>query len=101
MNGSSFKHENTPEGRLAAIVVMVAAKMEDEFARTGTGPSKPDIADLREILRPFVQREIIHARLDEASHSLDQKAERRAHLIRQFYVYEAQIPKELRKELLL
>jgi hypothetical protein len=100
VNGK-FNHEDTPEGRLAAIVVMVASKMEDNFLKTGAGPSKPDVADLREILRPFVQREIIHARLDEATQSLDQKAERRAHLIRQFYIYEAQIPKELRKELSL
>lgn len=95
MNGR-FAHEDSPEGRLAAIAVMVATKIEDTYTKTGRGPRKPDVADLREALRPFVQRELIKARLDEAERALDMKAERRADLIRQLYVYEAQIPKELR-----
>jgi len=95
MNGR-FAHEETPEGRLAAIAVMVAAKVSDEYARTGIGPQVPDVADLREALRPFVLRELIRARLDEAERVSGARAERRADLVRQLYVIEAQIPKELR-----
>jgi hypothetical protein len=95
MNGR-FAHEDTPEGRLAVVAVMLADKMEKTYQETGKGPQRPDVADLREVLRPFVQCEIIKARIDESSRTVDMKVKRRADLVRALYVLEAQIPKELR-----
>jgi hypothetical protein len=95
VNGK-LNHEDTPEGQLAAVAVLLATRMKDNHIKNGNGPSEPDVADLKEVLRPFVHRLLIKARLDESERIIDFKLERRADLIRQLYILEAQIPKELR-----
>lgn len=58
MNGR-VEENKTPEGRLAAVVISILKKKkEDEWW-------KLDYADFAAALAPFVQREIINARLDE------------------------------------
>lgn len=52
-------HEPTPEGRLAAVVLSVAIQMRDHEK------TEPDYADYEECLRPFLQRELILARMQE------------------------------------
>lgn len=57
-------HEETPEGRLAAVAVSLMYHMETSKQRL------PDYADFREAMRPFIKRELLNARLDEANMSL-------------------------------
>jgi hypothetical protein len=65
MNGR-IQDEETPEGRLAAVAHSLAIQMQKCFAEKCFGPSQPDFADYREALRPFVKRELIMVRIDEA-----------------------------------
>jgi hypothetical protein len=51
--------EETPEGRLAAAAITAMHHIRDRTRHD------PDVADLRELLRPFVHRELIHARMQE------------------------------------
>lgn len=51
--------EPTPEGRLAAVSFSVAIQMRDHEKK------EADYADYRDCMRPFVQRELILARLEE------------------------------------
>lgn len=59
MNGR-VHHDETPEGRIAAVTKSLCLQFERKFHR------EPDYADFRDVLRPFVQREILNARVDEA-----------------------------------
>jgi hypothetical protein len=59
MNGR-VHHDDTPEGRLAAVARSLAIQMEEKLNR------EPDYADYRDALRPFVRRELLNARIDEA-----------------------------------
>jgi len=43
--------------------------MYDRHHKTKVGPSEPDFADFREALRPYVQRELLVARIEEARRS--------------------------------
>ena len=61
MNGR-IKSEASQEGRLAAVARSVALRMKD--GKQGD----PDYADLRDALRPYVMREILLARIEEARH---------------------------------
>lgn len=65
MNGRT-QNENTPEGRLAGVARSLVIKMEDRHNKSRVGPREPDYADFREALRPYVQRELLLARIDEA-----------------------------------
>jgi hypothetical protein len=65
MNGRASS-EDTPEGRLAAVARSLAMKMETQFNKTGQGPAVPDYADYRRALAPFLRRELLLARIDEA-----------------------------------
>lgn len=56
--------EDTPEGRIAAAAFMILDEIIVRFARSGTGPARPDRADFRDGLALYVQREIIQAKLD-------------------------------------
>lgn len=58
MNGR-ISDSPTPEGRLAAVVIsrLKETKEEDLY--------KLDYADFEEALRPFLQRELIHVRIEE------------------------------------
>jgi hypothetical protein len=85
-------NEDTPEGRLAAVAVLVATKFEDRYHQTGHGPRAPDVADLREVLRPYVQEIILRARLDEFEKITGGKATRRSELVRMIYLCQLQMP---------
>lgn len=58
MNGR-IDSEATPEGRLAAVARSLALRLAKD-------KREPDYADYRDALRPFVQRELILARIEEA-----------------------------------
>jgi hypothetical protein len=60
MNGRMHDCDESPEGRIAAVVRSLCIQMEKKRKR------EPDYADFREVLRPFVQRELLNARIDEA-----------------------------------
>lgn len=60
MNGRVHSQDETPEGRIAAVARSLCVQMGEKLKRT------PDYADFREALRPFIQREILRARIDEA-----------------------------------
>jgi hypothetical protein len=62
--------EDTAEGRLAAVARSLAVEIEERHTRTGSGPAEPDYADYREALRPYILRELLLARIDEARKSL-------------------------------
>ncbi len=59
MNGR-VHHDDTPEGRIAAVARSLCIQMEKKSSR------EPDYADFRDVLRPFLQRELLNARIDEA-----------------------------------
>lgn len=58
MNGR-IEYEATPEGRLAAVAKIT-------LLRAAEAKRQPDYADFRDALRPFVERELILARIEEA-----------------------------------
>ena len=62
MSNGRITTEASPEGRLAAVARTLAMKMKD--GQRGD----PDYADFRDALRPYVQREILLARITEARH---------------------------------
>jgi hypothetical protein len=95
MNGR-FMHEETPEGRLAAIAVWITTEFSDRYAKTGKGPEKPDVADLREAMRPYVHRELLKARIDEFERLGELRGKRRSALIQELYEWEMKIPSEHR-----
>jgi len=59
MNGR-VHHDETPEGRIAAVARSLCVQMKQKLKR------EPDYADFRDVLRPFLQRELLNARIDEA-----------------------------------
>ncbi len=65
MNGRVHE-DQTPEGRLAAVARSLAIKMSDRYQKTGFGPREPDYADFREVFRPYIHRELILAKIEEA-----------------------------------
>ncbi|MGH9744735.1 MAG: hypothetical protein ACRD59_01325 [Candidatus Acidiferrales bacterium] len=65
MNGR-INHEDTPWGRLAAVARSLCLQMDKKHRATKRGPSQPDYADFREVFRPFIERELLRARIDEA-----------------------------------
>jgi hypothetical protein len=62
-------HDETPEGRLAAVCRSLMTQMDTRYRKTGVGPAEPDYADFRDALRPYVQRELLLARIEEARKS--------------------------------
>jgi hypothetical protein len=66
MNGRNHNVDETPEGRIAAVARSLAMKMEADFEKTGQGPRDPDYADYRRALAPYLRRELLLARIDEA-----------------------------------
>jgi hypothetical protein len=50
----------TPEERIAAVAQSLCVQMRDKEKR------EPDYADFRDVLRPFIQKEILIARIAEA-----------------------------------
>jgi hypothetical protein len=59
MNGR-VHHEDTPEGRIAAVAKSLCIQMDKKLKR------EPDYADFRDVLRPFIKKEILNARIEEA-----------------------------------
>jgi|SRR6267378_2939521 len=66
MNGRTHHEELTPEGRLAIVVRALVLKLAEQHRNTRVGPREPDYSDFREALRPYVRRELLFARIDEA-----------------------------------
>jgi hypothetical protein len=66
MNGRTTNYEDTPEGRIASVARSLAMKMEAHFEKTGEGPRDPDYADYRRAIAPYLRRELLLARIDEA-----------------------------------
>lgn len=66
MNGRTHHQELTPEGRLAVVVRSLVLKLQEQHRMTGVGPREPDYSDFRDALRPYVRRELLFARIDEA-----------------------------------
>jgi len=66
MSNGRIDREESPAGRIAAVARSLCLHFEAERRRTGVGPSEPDYADFRDVLRPFIERELILARIDEA-----------------------------------
>ena len=58
MNGR-INHDDTPEGRIAAVARSLCIQMQKD-------KREPDYADFRDALRPFLKRELLNARIDEA-----------------------------------
>lgn len=69
MNGR-IEHEDTPEGRIAAVAKSLCIQMADKRRDERRALTEPDYADFRDVLRPFIQREILTARIDEARKTL-------------------------------
>jgi len=73
MNGR-IDGEKTPEGRLAAVAMSVILQMqlralEDAACRSCgriAALRQPDYADFRDAMRPFIERELLLARINEA-----------------------------------
>jgi hypothetical protein len=66
MNGRTTNIEDTPEARIAAVARSLAMKMQAHFEKTGQGPRDPDYADYRRAIGPYLHRELLLARIDEA-----------------------------------
>jgi hypothetical protein len=94
MNGR-VNADSTPEGRLAAVARSLMIQMENNFRGTHVGPSEPDYADFREALRPYVQRELLLARIDEARRAFGLiLTERMKQLTAEFIAVQQEIPQE-------
>lgn len=65
MNGR-INQEETPEGRLAAVVKTLLLEMRRKFGHRLPEYREPDYADIREAIKPFLDREICAAKLKEA-----------------------------------
>jgi hypothetical protein len=65
VNGRILQEE-TPEGRLAAVVKTLFLEMRRKFANRLPEYREPDYADIRDTIKPFLDREICAARLKEA-----------------------------------
>lgn len=65
MNGR-IEREPTPEGRLAAVAKTIMLRAVEEKREC-------DYADFRDALRPFVERELVLARIDEARKSAGER----------------------------
>ena len=66
MNGPRYEASETVEGRLAAVVKELLYNIEDRNRREKRHDIV-DYADIREALRPYVQKEIVHARIQEVT----------------------------------
>jgi len=64
MNGPRYEGSDTIEGRLAAVVMALVRSFEDRNLREGRSEIL-DYADVATALRPYVQKEIVHARIEE------------------------------------
>lgn len=70
MNGRVVR-EPSPEGRLAAVARTLTIRLRERG-------KEPDYADYRDAFRPFIRRELILARIEEARHDMGQALTARA-----------------------
>jgi hypothetical protein len=61
--------EHTPERRIAAALMTHFVKVQRRYRQTRTGPSEVDIADTAEFISPYLQKELLAARLEECTRS--------------------------------
>lgn len=61
MNGRIHEEEVTPEERIAAVAKSLCTQM-----RKTLHGREPDYADFRDVLRPYIQKELLMARISEA-----------------------------------
>jgi hypothetical protein len=64
MNGARYEGSESVEGRLAAVVMQLFNSFE-ERNRKENRSEIVDYADVADALRPYVQKEILHARIEE------------------------------------
>jgi hypothetical protein len=70
-------------------------QMEARHRKTGVGPAEPDYGDFREALRPYVQRELLLARIDEARKSAGERlTSRMKELATELYAIDRIMPGE-------
>jgi hypothetical protein len=83
MNGARYDREQTAEGRIAARVMELFHAMEKRNPSKG-GHFAMDYADLRQYLKPYLEREMVVTQLEETrKHESD--------LLRKLAVVEATI----------
>jgi hypothetical protein len=88
MNGRTHA-EDTPEGRLAAVARSLDDQMMKKFNR------HPDFADFRQVFKPFVEKELILARIAEARKlGSKQLTQRMQELTRELHAAEKALPNE-------
>lgn len=64
MNGARYEGSETVEGRLAAVVMELLHSFEDRNRRENRSDIV-DYVDVATALRPYVQKEIVFARIEE------------------------------------
>lgn len=86
MNGRTHAEE-TPEGRLAAVARSLGDQMIKKFNRY------PDFADFRQVFKPFIEKELLLARIAEARKlGSKQLTERMKELTRELHEAEKALP---------
>jgi len=88
---------NTPEERLAAVAANLRESFLARYSHERSGPTEPDYADFRDALRPYVQQELLFARIDERRKMCgDVVSSRMEVLQRELLEVQQQIPEEHR-----
>lgn len=65
MSNGRIHQEETPERRIAAVVRSLTIQVNRDYRRTGHGPDLPDYADYCAAIAPFLEKELLLARLHE------------------------------------
>jgi hypothetical protein len=87
----------TPWARIAIAFESHVRMIRNEFRKTGAGPQTPDYADLTAMLEPYVKRELLLVRIDEARKVSGMRlTDRIEELAKELGSLEASIPPELR-----
>jgi FMN-dependent NADH-azoreductase len=94
VNGPRYEGGETVEGRLAAVVMELLHSIE-ERNRSENRSDIVDYADIAAALRPYVKKEIVHARMEEVrearTESRNRLIAREATLVQELANLEAQI----------
>ena len=91
-----LRHGETPKDRLAVAFKMLMVQFQDRYAKTGHGPTEPDLADVRAFMEPYLERELLLRAIEEIELIQDIKAKRINELVNELYEWEAVIPQENR-----
>jgi hypothetical protein len=85
----------TPWGRIAVAVEHHARGLRNEYRATKAGAERPDYADIGAMLEPYVKRELLLARIDEARKSSGEALTKRImDLAKELLDIEATLPPE-------